>query len=378
MAVSEVCGHLRSLTQKLSSLQGPKTYPVSYKTERVRQNLRLDLPSLQGPSCGSFTDGSGYPSRFPKPRGPNVSQTRESLFRNRINPILPELEKLADSAASDEISVVQAATFNYLGRLQKVWGHEGNLTTIDHCNVNNSASSVPTQLCRYVNLRAFLRFGLLPKADRRYKLTITKIDDLVDSMVKEKRRPGTAWRLVAEIWKDVRSQIRTGRVKLRLKTPYTDGDINFIGHGTPALHQNASLPLASRQMLKHIIRELALPGWETPKDRTQNLGLVAVQVPSAGLRLFRPTILDNFGLYSYFFLPGIPRNSFGLTWPLTNSLQYNSRRRHQGQPEWTVLVKGRGPQAGISCVHSIRGRPSPSFQIAGLAFSEAHAELFQE
>ena len=370
MAVPELCSHLRLLSEKL----GPVSNDDSYRVGRIWQNIRLDMPCIQNPSTRTFTDGDNYPPTYPTNRGVNVSTKREVKFVGRIQSELPKLQSIADRARSGLDNDVLGAISDYFGKIIKIWADEPFFWTDDGCNGNNCASttSLPPQLSRYVDFRSFVRYTLLPTADS-VRWTSHDADDFLHQLSLEKANPGKHWVELAAIWKDVRDRIRSGAISFALPSRYNRGDVKFVGDGSAPVHQSSSQPLGSSGRIHHVIKHLALPGWETQNERNKKLGMVALAVPNDTLRAYRPTILDNFGFYSYFFLPGCSLDKSGTTWKLTDDLQKNSETDHGGLPEWTAIVQN----PGINCVANTATGPQPAFELVGLEFGIEHALLFE-
>lgn len=82
-----------------------------------------------------------------------------------------------------------------------------------------------------------------------------------------------------------------------------------------------------------VLRELALPGYETAARRKQAMGLVAVEFDADRLedrgnrgQAWKPTAIDALNYKGYCFLPGKAPDSHGLTWPLQKSLKKHEQR----------------------------------------------------
>ena len=259
-------------------------------------------------------------------------------------------------------------------QIEQLWGSPDHLTTADPCNSNNCANvnDLPAQLSRYVDFKSFVAYTLLPKADHvRWQPDDAK--DFVKKLDGEKSSPGKCWHQLAAIWKDVRNRIRQGTLTFELPPRYNHGDVKFVGDGVTSVHNASPHAPGSRERLHYVIQELALPSWEKPDYRESKLGMVVLSIPSRGLNVYRPTILDNFGLYSYFFLPACNNCLSGKTWKLNDSLDENSATNYGGRAEWTAIVQN----PGISCTMLINGKPEPAFNLVGLEFGSKHASLFE-
>ena len=337
-------------------------------------NTRLDMPCIHDNTRKAFNDGGCYPTSYPTDRGANVSNLREARFVGRIQTELPALENIVDRARSGKDVEVFAATADYFKKIEDLWGNEEFLTTDDTCNDNNCAPrmSLPSELSRYIDFRSFVAHTLLPNADP-LRWTPDEIKEFLYQLSIEKAHPGKHWSELAAIWKDVRNRIRNGTLSFTLPPRYHRGDVKFVGDGSAPIHHTSPNPAGSPARIHHVVKSLALPGWEKPKEREKKLGMVALFTPNAGFRAYRPTILDNFGTYSYFFLPGCNSCAWGTTWNLTDDLSRNSKTDHGGVSEWTAIVQS----PGINCVARTGGGLMPAFNLVGLEFGIEHASLFE-
>lgn len=82
-----------------------------------------------------------------------------------------------------------------------------------------------------------------------------------------------------------------------------------------------------------ILRELALPGFETRQRRKEAMGLVAIEFAANRLQdgnhsgvAWKPTAIDALNFKGYCFLPGGPSDDHGLTWPLQQTLYRHEQR----------------------------------------------------
>jgi hypothetical protein len=339
------------------------------------QNIRLDMPCLHNGVTGTFDDGDTYPSSYPTQRGANISTQREGKFLIGIRNELPILQSIVDRARSGPDEDVLGATSDYFKRIEDIWGNAQYLTTDDTCNGNNCAppKSLPQRLSRYLDFRSFVGFTLLPNANAG-RWSRDDINEFLHKLSLEKDQPGNHWNELAVIWKDVRDRIRSGALSFMIEPRYSRGDVKFVGDGAPAVHHSCPQPPGSQARIHHVVQNLALPGWETQSERNRKFGMIALTIlPNATFRAYRPTILDNFGSYSYFFLPGRPTSTCGTTWKLTPDLRRNSETDHGGLPEWTAIVQN----PGINCVDLGSGNPEPAFNLVGLEFGLKHASLFE-
>lgn len=370
MAILELCGHLRLLSEKLA----PISSDDSYRVGRLWQNLRLDMPCIQNNVSRKFADGEEYPFEYPLSRGANVSTSREKKFVRRIETDLPNLSKIVDRAKSGQDIDVLAATSDFFRRIELAWGDEEFLTTRDICNNNNCApsGSVPILFSRYIDFRSFVAYALLPNSNPT-KWGLDQVKEFLDHLGAEKNRPGKYWKELASIWKDVSDKIKNGSLSFKIPPRFCRGDVKFVGDGSAPIHLSSLAPLKSPDRIHYVVKHLALPGWESPKHREKKLGMVALVTKSDGLQPYRPTILDNFGAYSYFFLPSMINSSSGMTWKLTDDLMRNSTSDHSGLAEWTAIVQ----KPGIDCAISVGGGHQPAFDLVGLEFGLEHASLFE-
>lgn len=370
MAVRELCNHLRLLSEKLA----PISADDSYRVGRIWQNVRLDMPCIHDNTSKTFTDGDGYPLAYPADRGANVSGSREGKFANRVRSELPALKIIADRANSGHDNDVLTATADYFKQIETIWGDEEFLTTVDSCNGNNCApvGSMPPQLSRYVDFRSFIAYTLLPNVDP-VRWTPDRVKVFLDQLALEKANPGKHWTELAKFWNDARKRIRNGTLTFSVPPRFSRGDVKFVGDGSAPIHRSSPAPERSPARIHHVVQHLALPGWEAPKHREKKLGMVALFARSDGFQAYRPTILDNFGAYSYFFLPGCNASACGATWKLTDDLTRNSSSDHTGIPEWTAIVQN----SGIECAVRMGGGYQPAFELVGLEFGLKHASLFE-
>ncbi|TDU81316.1 hypothetical protein EI77_00620 [Prosthecobacter fusiformis] len=82
-----------------------------------------------------------------------------------------------------------------------------------------------------------------------------------------------------------------------------------------------------------VLRELALPGYETRGRRREAMGLVAIEFDAALLvdgviqgGAWKPTAMDALNFKGYCFLPGKAPDPHGLTWPLLKILRRHSAK----------------------------------------------------
>ncbi len=371
MPLLQVCDHLGMLASRLSSFLPDE----SYRIERMRHNLRLDFPHIHDFINGVFKDRNAYPKGYPQPRGANVTSARESIFMAKVSPTISTLDTHANRATRGDDTVATVATQDYLKTLENVWTNTEALTVSDACNASNLVQThqLPAKLTRYVDFKTFFQYTLLPSADPK-RWTPRVLADLMDDLKSEAATPGTAWRLASEAWHDARKRIRKGTLSFSMKPRHSAGELKFIGDGSTPVHRTSTHPVGSRELAHHVIRELALPSWEKESDRQRKLGLIAVETPTLGWSAYRPTVLDNFVQYSYFFLPADRANSHGLTWKLDHTLAVNSAIDYDGQKEWIVVLPG----GGISCAASDGASLLPSFDLVGLEFGVKHASLFTD
>jgi len=370
MAVQEFCNHLRILSEQLKIVCNDDSYRVG----RIWQNVRLDFPCIHNRTSRSFSDGGNYPASYPENRGANVSDTRESEFLTRIQNRLPALQDIANRALNGSGPAVLLATANYFNEIENLWGNDGALTIEDACNTNNCApaTSIPRPLLRYVDLKSFIAYTLLPNFDAT-RWGPDEITNFLDQLQREKAHPGPAWTELASIWKTIRNRVRGGTLEFFLRSRHGRGDVRFIGDGNMPLHLTSGHPAGSPLRVRHVIQSLALPGWETEKEREKKLGMVVLTIPHGGFPTYRPTILDTMGLFSYFFLPGSNSSSSGTTWKLADDLCRNSETDYGGVSEWTAVVKN----PGIPCVIKDSSGSKPAFDLVGIEFGLDHATLFE-
>ncbi len=374
MALLEFCQHLEDIATALRPFESNAPFS-SYRIDRIRQNLRLDLPGLRDGLADRFRDGEDYPGDYPIGCGPNVPEGRESIFLRKLGAHIDDLREIVRSIRiADEVTTLDRSA-EYVSLVDELWGGEGYDTAAQICNRENATPRLPDTLCRYMDLKTFLKFTLFNNLDETADWTLEDKEQFLMELSEEKPEPGKNWKRLSELWKLAKDRITRGNLEFNVLPKSYEREIKFFGQGQKPIHLTSPHHHASRETLHHVIRELALPGWEREGDREMKLGCVAFTVRSDGFLAYRPTMLDLFGSQSYFFLPGKRAASCGQTWRLTQCLCFNSPTDHGGHPEWAVVF----PKKGIPCVQvDALNRPVPTYRIAGLAFGENHAELFSE
>lgn len=371
MPLLEVCHHLEVIADRLTGIHPGDSYRVG----RICQNLRLDFPGFHDNAAGTFLDRKSYPVDYPLQRGANVPVPRQDLFVAKATGDLALLKQHASRAKNGSDQDVEEATADYFKQLEDLWAGDDFLTLCAPCNADNRTplTEVPAKLCRYMDLRSFVAYSLLPNVDAT-KWDRPAVSKLLRGLLDEQAAPGPAWLELSALWREARSRIRSGSLEFSVTPRFHRGDVKFVGDGGVPVHLASPHPIGSRESLHYVIQELALPTWEEQKDRERKFGLVAIEAPSTGWAIYRPTILDNIGYYSYFFLPGNRKKISGMTWKLTDCLRFNSTISHEGQVEWTIMV----PPTGISCVSTVHGKLKPSFDLVGLEFGLEHALLLAD
>lgn len=93
------------------------------------------------------------------------------------------------------------------------------------------------------------------------------------------------------------------------------------------------LAVNTREAAMAVLKELALPGFETRKRQKEAMALVCVEFARNHLvdrgavgQVWKPTAIDALNYKGYLFLPGRIRDRHGLTWPLQNNLRKHENR----------------------------------------------------
>lgn len=144
---------------------------------------------------------------------------------------------------------------------------------------------------------------------------------------------GTAWEKALHDWltspdpKSLPVQPDRGRISL--------GAASFWLSDESPLDLLAARGLApgTQEAALAVLRELALPGYETRTRRREARGLVAVEFTAADLQdlrgsaqAWKPTAIDALNYKGYCFLPGRAGDPHGVTWPLGNRLIRHENR----------------------------------------------------
>ncbi|MBF0190521.1 MAG: hypothetical protein HQL99_05150 [Magnetococcales bacterium] len=106
----------------------------------------------------------------------------------------------------------------------------------------------------------------------------------------------------------------------------------WVVRAADAPHRRGEMAILSEdEKVRKVVEWLALPGFSTPEQRREHIGLIAIDFVSS-TPLYKPTVLD--ALNSVFFWPGPTTGCHGLTQPLESDLvSPDNRRRGLGVSE---------------------------------------------
>lgn len=290
---------------------------------------------------------------------------------------MPQLETVSRSFDSPNVVERKQSRIDFFSILEEAWSHKEIVGIEDSCNATNrcAADDLPPQFRRYMDLRGFLVHVLFDQLDETRLLNNDQRFQIIKNLKHERKVPGATWNMIVAGWHRIREEIRAGKRRFEIAPRAGRKDVTFFGQGALQVEATSLHRPRSRGRLHHVIRELGLPGWETPQKRLNRLGYVGLTLRNMGLCAWRPTVVDLFGSFAYFFLPGSSTVNYGHTWCLTKNLDRNSVADHRGQPEWVMPF----PKGGIPCQHfGPNGNMEPTFEIVGLSFSQKHADLFAE
>jgi len=283
---------MQDFLRQLTSAPGPYSQPRlpvlgARRRDRLVDNILLDAPALRPP-------GWNYPAGMPAARGGNLS-----------DPILTEATRRLDAHPATRSGSLSFST------LLKEAGAALNPLAAgspDHfCRVDAPVPCPPGRVWNVTTVRA-LQFSFTARG---------------------------AWQKALYDWLNAADpascavQPNLGRISLG-----RPGSVMWISDQSPLeLVAARGLGIGTQEAAWAVLRELALPGFETRGRRQEAMGLACVEFAADHLvdrgavgRVWKPTAIDALDYKGYCFLPGRATDPHGLTWPLQKNLHRHENR----------------------------------------------------
>lgn len=309
----------QEFARRVARILGLDRYPEGsqerHLLDRLLAIMTLDLPSWRE----SFESNRNIklPVQVPMNRGPLVPRYRESLFLNRLS------DSLGQFSSSEMFEQMKEFWLTVIPEGSAV--ERGIHFQHEHNAANQCPAGSAESLIKYVSFRSFSRY--IPEPDNSFRMLRSTGKDPAGGV-----RP-KSWskskRLGADYVKRLEATLEHQPSIAVAKSVDSPDDLvpcTFVTCKDNAPHLTWSGPIGTNDCARHVVQQMALPGYETEADRKVAGGLLAIDLPAfASKTRYRPTILDCIPNFNAFFLAGCPNCHYGETWPLVTDLGENDR-----------------------------------------------------